>query len=206
MMKKERTFALIVMGLVALFLAGGVVVADVENNPLVTTFEGNRCNCERIPGTTTYPDGRTKIKGQTALYSVDVGPGLVTGNWWNDMMVNWDSGRSGTLHGKFEILPDSMCDGEMVTDPDNPKCGDYCAGEYLGYWEGTWVQLNKFLSSDQTSLIAFIRGQGKGVGLLEGLKIKFDTDNPYPGGGSGCGDVGTIFTGYVIETASYDGE
>ena len=88
-MKKEKTFALIVMGLVALLVAGGLVVAIANDNPLVD-FTGTRCRCEVVPGTTviTYPDGRMKIKDQEALWSVDVDHPLVTGNWWNDMMMN----------------------------------------------------------------------------------------------------------------------
>ena len=105
------------------------------------------------------------------------------------MMVNWVLLTDGLLHGKFEIFPDSMCDGEMYTF-DNP-CENYCDGEYLGYWEGTWLLFVK----DESA--RFMRCQGKGKGALKGLILKVD-------GGGGIADA--IFNGFVLSPPSVDGE
>lgn len=191
-MKKQRIFTVIAVALVAMLFSTGPVLAG--DNPLVETFEGTRTRCEAVPGTTSYPDSRVKMKGQEASWSIDVDHLLVNGNWWNDMMVNRSADRSGMLHGKFEIYPDSMCDGTMTRLCEEEPCGpcdDVCDGEYLGYWEGSWLVFT------QEGVAKFLRCQGKGMGLLKGLELKVD------GGG---GQVDAIFDGYILIPPSFDGE
>lgn len=197
-MKKQKILTLIIVGMVTLLISAGPVAADVEDNPQVTTFSGTRCRCGVVPGTTvtTYPDGRMKIKDQEALWFIDVDNVLVTGNWWNDMMVNFSAERDGMLHGKFEIFPDALCDGNIIGEE---PCEDYCDGKYLGYWKGTWLMFRH-----DEGYVQFLRGQAKGKGELKGLKLMFDIEDPNQGPGINCPAGYQIFNGYILTTPIAD--
>lgn len=200
-MKKEGFFAIMVVALVALFFSAVPIVADAGDNPLVDTFEGTRCRCDFFGSVITYPDGRMKIKDQEALWSIDVDHPLVQGNWWNDMMMNRTAPPDfdAMLHGKFEIFPDILCDGDMINT--DGVCADECSGPYKGYWKGVWLLLVK------DGIAKFSSGQGKGMGALEGLEIKWNLHNPTPNPqGVDCSAGGSMtFDGRILVTPSADG-
>jgi hypothetical protein len=187
MMKKERTFTLIVMGLVALFLTAGLVVAKSQN-----TYFARQLRIWAQRGTDyiqEYPADRYHIRDRHVIVRVfDCTDPDDVCDWIEGYMHRSENanlnmparqGGTGVLFGTFELFPNELC-----TDWEEFGAYDVCI-EGNGSWVGTYTRK---LTED--AVIFSLDGHGTGV--LEGLRIKRDDfmerDNPP-----------APFTGYILD-------
>ena len=69
-MKKQRIFTLTAMGLVALLLVGGIVVAVADDNSAIIPFEATRVRTGQIVGTQQFVGCNIKRAEQIAFWTV----------------------------------------------------------------------------------------------------------------------------------------
>jgi hypothetical protein len=179
MMKKQRIFTLIAMGLAAYLLSAGLVLAKTEK----IYFSGTRCRTSATLEEQEV-DGRLKRIGGETFWTVDTGNELVDGE---AHMYDTKSNREilQTLQQPpWYVLGTGYISGRVMITPD----------EVDGYWEGNFTLVWTGGGDVFSQLVA------KGKGDLEGLTLVSDIENgSVSPNGILCGFGGWLeFYGYIL--------
>jgi hypothetical protein len=170
-MMKQRIFTLIAVGLAALLLTAGLVLAKTK-----TPFSGDRNDIVMVDFGDVWSTGNgDKIidhgRDRIVTFQLDTDDDRVTGtdrlvvNFNQELTLPWPSGP---IWGTFKIFPDNLC-----TNPDEESCDGFWEGTMTGdsYANGYWY--NNYV--------------GHGTGVLAGLKLEafiyvecLGPDGPFP--------------------------
>ena len=183
MMKKQRIFILIAVGLVALLLSAGLVVAKSgKKTKKIIEAEGCRVTPALFNGVTTCPGGepagpfcsenaRWHVRDRQILWKISGGNELVDGTAVMDLNVNCDGSPPGgpttgdcRMWGSFALYPAAYCNewGDQWGEPGAEA--DVCI-DVRGSWVGSFESI--YHDGVQEA-----RTEARGTGDLKGLILE----------------------------------
>jgi hypothetical protein len=190
MMKKQRIFTLIIVGMVTLLLTAGPVLAQAVR----TKFEGTRIRTIGMiePGTSWDSDGVRHMRDRMGVWGIETNDDdRVSGQKY--FVINFNSqlpdktGRCfimGPMWGTFILVPDIYCTGRDDKDLCIEWTGSW-EGTYTGNWDGYGYAYQDYV--------------GHGTGELEGLQIRAFTEVLYPSCETSPPNNIWSFEGYILD-------